>query len=166
MSKIHVEPLIITRNFEYPMQVVYEAWTQEKHLSQWQAPNENIAIEYKFADIKVGGSSLHKMVMPNGNEMWLLTKYQDLQPHHTIVFTQYGSNENGHIISAQMPNWPKEIRVTIKLSESKGITQMEFIWQPINPSKEEAQGWEASRSQPAKGWNGSFELLEGYLSNL
>ena len=166
MTEIIVEPLIITRDFNAPMQLVYDAWTRPDHLGQWQAPNENVRCEFKYADIKNGGSALHKMVMPNGNEMWLLTKYHELHPYHTIIFTQYGSNEDGDIMSPPMPSWPKEIRATIKLTESDGITSMEFIWKPINPTKEEAQGWKASHAQPGKGWEGSFELLAGYLAKL
>lgn len=166
MTKIVVEPSILTRDFNAPMQLVYEAWTQEDHLCKWQRPNANVVCEYQSADIRTGGSALHKMVMPNGNEMWLLTQYQELTPYDTIVFTQYQSNEKGEIMPPPMPNWPKEIQATIKLSESNGVTHMQFIWQPINPTKEEAQAWEASRSQHRKGWDGGFELLAGYLAEL
>jgi len=164
MSEITVEPSILTRDFDAPMQLVYEAWTQQDHLCKWQVPNAEVACVYKSADIKAGGSALHKMIMPNGHEMWLLTQYHELSPHHTIVFTQYESNEAGDILPPSMPNWPKEIRATIKLSENNGMTHMQFIWQPINPSKEEAEAWEVSRPQHGKGWGGSFELLAGYLA--
>ncbi len=166
MSEIIVEPSILTRDFDAPMQLVYEAWTQENHLCKWQVPNADVICEYQFADIRAGGSALHKMVMPNGKEMWLLTKYQELCPYDTIIFFQYLSNEHGEIISPPMSNWPKEIRATIRLSEENGVTHMQFFWQPINPTKEEAEAWEASRSQHGKGWGGSFELLAGYLANL
>lgn len=166
MSAINVDPSILSRDFDAPIQLVYEVWTQGNHLCKWQAPNADIICEYKSADIRAGGSALHKMVMPNGNEMWLLTKYQELIPYTTIVFTQYQSNESGEIMPPSMPNWPKEIRATIKLSEENGVTNMQFIWQPINPTKEEAEAWEASRSQHGKGWGGSFELLAEYLANL
>ena len=166
MSEIQVEPSILTRDFDAPMQLVYEAWTQESHLCQWQVPNAEVQCVYKSADIKAGGSALHKMVMPSGNEMWLLTKYHELSPYHTIVFIQYESNENGEVLPPSMPNWPKEIRATIKLSEKDGKTHMQFIWQPINPTKEEAEAWEVSRPNHGKGWGGSFELLAGYLSKL
>lgn len=166
MTEENVAPSILNRNFNAPMKLVYEAWTQENHLCHWQAPNAGIACEYKFADIRTGGSALHKMVMPNGNEMWLLTKYKELSPHDTIVFIQYQSNESGEIMPPPMPKWPKEIQATIKLSEVNGITSMQFIWQPINPTKEEAEAWEASRSQHGNGWNGSFELLAVYLTKL
>lgn len=163
---ITVEPSVLTKDFKAPMQLVYDAWTQEQHLCKWQVPNNDIRCEYKHADIKTGGSSLHKMTMPNGNEMWLLTQYHELTPPDTIVFTQYASNENGDIMPPQMPNWPKEIRATIKLSEANGVTQLQFIWQPINPTQEEADAWEASRSEHGKGWGGSFEMLAAYLANL
>lgn len=165
MSEIAVEPAIIKRTFDAPMQLVYEAWTQASHLCQWQAPNADVVCEYKSSDIRTGGSALHKMIMPNGHEMWLLTKYYELTPYTTIVFRQYLSNEEGDI-APPMPNWPKEIEATIQLSETDGLTQMKFIWQPINPTKEEAEGWVATHSQGMGGWAGSFELLAGYLAKL
>ncbi|VAW55406.1 hypothetical protein MNBD_GAMMA05-2451 [hydrothermal vent metagenome] len=58
MSEINVELSILTRDFDAPMQLVYEAWTQENHLYKWQAPNAEIVCEYKSADIRVDGSTL------------------------------------------------------------------------------------------------------------
>lgn len=165
-KEITVEPSVLTKEYKAPMRLVYEAWTQIEHLCKWQVPNPDVLCEYKFADIKDGGSALHKMTMPNGFEMWLLTQYHQLSPHDTIVFTQYESNENGDIMPPKMPNWPREIRATIQLRESAGTTFMEFIWQPINPTQEEADMWEASRSDHGKGWGGGFEMLANYLAGL
>lgn len=165
-SKIKVEPSVLTKDYAAPIQLVYDAWTQEQHLCKWQVPNSKVLCEYKFADIKAGGSALHKMTMPNGNEMWMLTQYHELMPPKTIVFTQYESNENGDVLAPRMPNWPKEIRATIALNESDGITHMQFIWQPVNPTLQEAEAWEASRSQHGNGWGGGFEMLANYLSGL
>jgi uncharacterized protein YndB with AHSA1/START domain len=163
---IAVEPSVLTRDYKASRQMVFDARTQEQHLCKWQVPNAEVKCDYKFADIKAGGSALHKMTMPSGGEMWILTEYQELTPPHTIVFTQYESNENGDILAARMQNWPKEIRATIKLSEADGVTHMEFIWQPINPTTAEAEAWDASRSQHGKGWGGGFEMLANYLSTL
>ena len=163
---ITVEPSILTRDFNAPMQLVYEAWTQAEHLCQWQAPGAEILCEYLSADIRTGGSALHKMVMPNGKQMWLLTEYQQLDPYTTIVFIQHHSNEKGEILPPMMPNWPKEIRATITLSEANRVTTMRFVWQPIDPTEAEAQAWEASRADHGKGWGGSFELLEAYLAQI
>lgn len=166
MSEIVVEPTVLTHEFAAPMQLVYEAWTQERHLCKWQVPNANVLCEYASADIRPGGAALHKMVMPNGGEMWLLTKYHELKPYSTIVFTQYSANQQGEIVPSSVPNWPQEIRASIELSEQNGVTHMTFTWQPLGVSPEEAEAWEASRSQHGKGWGGSFALLANYLLGL
>ncbi|MBV1877338.1 MAG: SRPBCC domain-containing protein [Pseudomonadales bacterium] len=167
MTKIiSVEPSILTKNYQAPIELVYKAWTEEAQLCKWQAPNNEITCEYQYADIRAGGTALHKMTMPNGNAMWLLTQYHELKSPDTIVFTQYESNESGDILAPKMPNWPKEIRATIKLNELNGTTSMQFIWQPINPTQEEADAWEASRAQHGQGWGGGFEMLANYLANL
>ncbi|GHA03254.1 hypothetical protein GCM10008090_10320 [Arenicella chitinivorans] len=164
MNAITVVPATLKRAFNAPQKLVYEAWTQEQHLCQWQVPNSEVSCVYRSADIRSGGSALYKMVMPSGKEMWLLTKYHDLNPYDRIVFTQYESNENGDVLSPSMPNWPKEIRATINLNEVDGVTYMEFVWQPVNPTQAEADAWESSRAQFSNGWGGSFELLAGYLA--
>jgi len=107
------------------------------------------------------------MIAPNGHEMWLLTKYEEVNSPETLVFRQYNSSEAGDILpNPQMPNWPKELRTTIKLEEVDGKTKLQLIWQPINPTKEEAEAFEASRSQHGKGWGGGFEQLTTYLGTL
>ncbi|MDJ0705066.1 MAG: metalloregulator ArsR/SmtB family transcription factor [Leptolyngbyaceae cyanobacterium MO_188.B28] len=162
-----VEPTIITREFNAPRQLVFDAWTQPEHLKNWMFPQKGFTCEYVSADIKPGGSSLHKMTAPNGSEMWLLTKYEEVTSPESLVFRQYISNEAGDILSnPQMPNWPKELRTTIKLEEMGGKTKLQLIWQPINPTKEEAEAFEASRSQHGAGWGGGLDQLAAYLETL
>jgi len=163
-SGVTVEPTILTREYKAPRQLVFEAWTQPEHLKNWQFPFKGFTCEFVSADIKPGGSSLHKMTAPNGFEMWLLTKYEEITPPESLVFRQYNSNENGEILpNPQMPNWPKEMRTTIKLEEVGDKTKLQLIWQPVNPTKEEAEAFEASRPEHDKGWGGGLEQLDAYL---
>jgi uncharacterized protein YndB with AHSA1/START domain len=166
-SKITVEPSILTREYDAPIQLVFDAWTQAEHLKNWQIPQQGFACDYVKADIQPGGSTLHKMSAPNGFEMWLLTKYEEITPPTTIVFRQYNSNEAGEIMpNPQMPNWPKEVRATVKLEEVNGKTKLEFIWQPVDPTKEEAETFEGSRSQHGQGWGAGLDQLTNYLASL
>ncbi|MEE9447466.1 MAG: SRPBCC domain-containing protein [Arenicellales bacterium] len=166
-KEIILEPTIINREYDAPRQLVFEAWTQAEHLKNWQFPFKGFKVEFIHADIQAGGSSLHKMTTPDGFEMWLLTEYTEMTPPESLVFTQYNSNEAGDILpNPQMPNWPKELRTTINLVEKGGKTLLELIWQPINPTTEEAEAFEASRSEHGKGWGAGLEQLEGYLPTL
>lgn len=166
-NEIIVEPTILTREYDAPIQLVYDAWIQTEHLKNWQFPQKGFICEYVSTDIKSGGSTHHKMIAPNGFEMWLLTKYEELKPPENLVFRQYISNEAGDILpNPQIPNWPKELRTTIKLKEIGNKTKLQLIWQPINPTKEEADAFEASRPDHDKGWGGGLDMLINYLSEM
>ena len=163
-TELLVEPTILTRVYNAPRALVFDAWTKPEHLVNWQFPFPGFKCEFASADIKSGGSSLHKMISPNGFEMWLLTKYEEIVAPERIVFRQYNSNESGDILpNPQMENWPKEMRTIILLKEQGDKTELQLIWQPINPTKEEADVFEASRSEHHKGWGGGLEQLENYL---
>lgn len=166
-NKILVEPSILTREFNAPMQLVFDAWTQVDHLKNWMFPQADFTCEYISAAISTGGTSLHKMIMPNGFGMWLFTKYEEINPPDTLVFRQYASNENGDILpNPQMPGWPKELRTTIKLKEINSKTYLQLIWQPINPTQAEDDAFNASRSSHDSGWSGGFDQLVTYLKSL
>jgi uncharacterized protein YndB with AHSA1/START domain len=163
-ESILIEPTIIVREYKAPKQLVYDAWTQVEHLKHWNFPFSGFVCQYVRTDIKAGGSTLHKMTTPNGFEMWLLTTFEELNPPSSIVFRQYNSNEKGEILdNMQIPNWPKEMRTTINLEETDGTTKLTLIWQPINPTKEQAQAFESSRANHTKGWGGGLEQLGIYL---
>lgn len=166
-NEIKVEPTILKRQYNAPINLVFEAWTQVKHLKNWQFPFQGFKCEFKASEIKAGASTLHKMIAPNGFEMWLLTKYDSITPPSSLVFRQYPSNEVGEILTnPQMPDWPKELQTTINLEEVEGVTHLELIWQPINPCKIEAEVFEASRSEHENGWGGGLEQLGTYLGTV
>ncbi|UAB71884.1 SRPBCC domain-containing protein [Vibrio sp. SCSIO 43132] len=162
-----VEPTILTREYDAPIQLVFEAWTKVEHLSKWMVPMPGVSCEFTKADIKAGGESLHKMTMPNGFEMWLYSKYLEIVEPHTVVFVQSVSNEQGEILpSPQMPSWPKEMKTTVKLEENGSKTKLQLIWEPVNASSEEVAAFDSSREQHGAGWGSGLESLEKYLSEV
>lgn len=164
---VAVKPTILTREYKAPRELVFEAWIKPEHLRNWQFPFEGFTCEFAHADIRPGGSSLHKMIAPNGFEMWLLTKYEAITPPESLVFRQYISNEAGDILpNPQNPNWPKEMQTSILLEQVGDITRLQLIWQPINPTQAEADAFEASRSEHDKGWGGGLDQLNRYLATL
>ena len=167
ITEIIVEPTILTREYNAPRQLVFNAWTEPEHLKNWMFPFKGFTCEYVTADITPGGASLHKMTAPNGFEMWLLTKYEEIVPPELLVFRQYHSNQAGDILpNPQMPNWPKELRTTVKLEDLGDKTRLQLIWQPVNPSKEEAEAFEATRPEHGKGWGGGLDQLHDYLGTM
>lgn len=168
MSESKVEPSVITREFNAPRQLVFDAWTQVEHLNQWMFPMEGCSCEYQSADIVENGTSLHKITMPNGHEMWLFTKYEEVKSPEKLVFLQYMSNEKGEILpNPHMPNWPKDMVATLLFEEiSSGKTKLTFLWEPRDPTPEEVDVFEATRSDHGKGWGAGMTQLHQYLDTL
>jgi len=163
-----VKPSVIVREFDAPRELVFDAWTQVKHLNKWMFPMPGCHCEFVSADIQNGGTSLHKVTMPNGHEMWLFTKYEEVSAPEKLVFLQYFSNESGDILPMpHLPNWPKDMLATLhfeSLSENK--TKLTFYWEPRNPTEEELAAFEASRADHHKGWGTGMDQLVTYLSKL
>lgn len=161
-----LEPSVIQKEFNASQQVLFDMWTQAEPLSKWMFPMLGCTCEYTSADIRQNGSSLHKITMPNGNEMWLLTKYEELSTPNKLVFLQYISNEFGEILpNPHMPNWPEHMLATLSFEAiSEQRSRLIFSWEPRNPSDEERLVFEDTRSSHAMGWNTSMQQLEILVS--
>lgn len=168
MSTNNIIPSEIIREFNAPRQLVFDAWTKVKHLNNWMFPMPGCSCEFISADIRSSGSSLHKITMPNGHEMWLFTKYEEVISPERLVFLQYFSNENGDIVPMpHMANWPKDMLATLLFEEpSEGKTKLTFLWEPRDPSPEELEAFESSRSEHGNGWGAGMDQLHSYLESL
>ena len=162
---VKVEPSVLVREFNAPRSLVFDAWTKTEHLNNWMFPMPGCRCEFVQADIKSDGTSLHKITMPNGHEMWLFTRYEEVSAPDRLVFFQYMSNENGDILdNPRMPTWPKDMRATLIFEDAGDGTKLTFEWEPIDPSEEEAATFESMREQ--NGWSAGLDMLDGYLKAL
>lgn len=163
-AKNPVAPTILTRDYDAPIELVFEAWTRAEHLQNWQVPFDGFKFEFAHADIRPGGFTLHKMTAPNGFEMWLKTEYRSVTPHTELAFVQYTSNEAGEFVpNPKMPDWPRNLLTTIKLEAIENKTRLQLIWQPIDPGDAEAQAFDQSRAEHGAGWGAGLEQLAAYL---
>ena len=111
---------------------------------------------------------MHKVTMPNGHEMWLYTKYEKVVAPEKLVFLQYFSNKSGDIVPMpHISNWPRDMLATLLFEElSDDKTKLTFLWEPRNPTAEELQAFEATRSEHGNGWGAGIEQLNSYLESL
>jgi len=168
MTPKTVEPSIIVREFDAPRELIFDAWTRVEHLNNWMFPMPGCQCEFVSADIKNGGTSLHKLTLPNGHQMWLLTQYEKVKAPDQLTFLQYMSNESGDIVpNVRMPGWPKDMLATLEFEAlSASETKITFYWEPQNPTDEELAVFEASRADHHKGWGAGMDQLVAYLNTL
>jgi len=71
--------VLITREFDADLSLVWDAFTKPEILDQWVAPKPWTS-KTKFMDFKVGGRRFYAMVSPEGHERWLIQKYTSISP--------------------------------------------------------------------------------------
>lgn len=71
--------VVITREFDADLSLVWDAFTKPEILDQWVAPKPWVS-KTKFMDFRVGGRRFYAMVSPEGHERWAIQKYTSISP--------------------------------------------------------------------------------------
>jgi len=133
---------VVTRTFNGPARLVYEAWTKPELLMQWWAPKSmgsGMSLVSCEADVRVGGK--YRFVF--ANKMEFFGRYIEVTPHSRLVWT----NEEGG----------GEVVTTVTFEEKGGKTLL--VLNERHPSKEavdEAIGF-------GEGLRETFEQLDELL---
>ncbi len=71
--------VFITREFDAPLSLVWDAFTKAELLDQWVAPKP-WASKTKYMNFVVGGKRFYAMVSPEGLERWAIQEYTSITP--------------------------------------------------------------------------------------
>ncbi len=107
--------IIIKREFNADLELVWEAWTNPEILDQWWAPKPYQS-KTKYMDFKVGGRRFYAMVSPEGVEVgWNIQNYTSISPKTNFQFVSIFADKD------ETPNLPGS-DWDVLFSEQKGIT--------------------------------------------
>ena len=90
--------LVVTRTFDAPARVVFDAWTKPELLRQWWMPKSaGITLVSLEADVRTGGS--YRFVFRHGTSepMAFFGKYLEVTPNARIVWTNEESDHGGSV---------------------------------------------------------------------
>lgn len=122
-SKVEGRVLIIERIFQAPRSLVFQMFSESKHLEEWWGPEGWKTTNYTF-DFKPGGEWHFRMKCVDekqgdyyGQESWGKVIFHEIKASEEIVYTDTFSDEDGKAV----PGMP-EIHVTIQFKEQDGAT--------------------------------------------
>ncbi len=81
------EQILITREFEAPKHLVYEAWTTPELVKRWWSGHRG-AVTIAEIDLRVGGVWRYVMVANGGFEVAFHGEYREIVPNERIVTTE------------------------------------------------------------------------------
>jgi uncharacterized protein YndB with AHSA1/START domain len=144
--------LVITRTFNGPARLVFEAWTKPELLQRWWAPKSTgLSLVSCEADVRVGGK--YRFVFVFGHDaskpMAFFGKYIEVTPHSRLAWTNDEGGDGGAI-------------TTVTFEERGGRTLLTMS--ELHPSKEALDSALASGS--TAGMDETFEQLDELLVTL
>jgi uncharacterized protein YndB with AHSA1/START domain len=146
-AKNNSNDLKITRVYDAPVKVVWEAWTDVKQVAKWWGPR-GFTITTHSKDLKPGGFWNYTMHGPDGVDYPNVTKYYEVEKYHKLVY-DHGANENQ----------PPLFRVTVLFNENKNKTTMNMTMAFESPEK----ATEIGKFIKKAGGNSTWDRLGEYL---
>jgi len=138
------EQILITREFDAPRHLVYEAWTTPELVRRWWSANRG-EVTIAEIDLRVGGVWRYVMVAEGGFEVAFHGEYREIVPNERIVSTE---------VYEGMPD--AEALNTLTLTEPDGRTTLTILVQHASKDDRDAHidsGMEA-------GMQDALDLLE------
>jgi len=152
------DAVVLERNFDAPVHLVWLMWTDPDHFKAWYGP-DGVAIPVAKMDVRVGGTRLVCMEMqsPAGPRRMCFTgKYREVIENTRLVYTDAMCDENGNVISPSDAGMgeghPTTTEVRVDLAEVGGRTRMVVTHAGI-----------PADSPGASGWAMAFDKLAAYL---
>ena len=143
--------LVVTRTFNGPARIVFEAWTRPELFKRWWIPKSfALSLLSCDMDVRVGGKYRLVFSHPSAPEpMAFFGRYQEVTPHTRLAWTNEEGGEDGPV-------------TTVTFEERDGRTLV--VMRDLYPSKEALDAAITSGSTGAAGE--TFEQLEELLTTL
>jgi len=137
--------LVVTRAFNGPARVVFEAWTKPELLMRWWAPKSmGVSFLSCEADVRVGGTYCF-VFGHDGKTIEFFGKYLEVTPHSRLVWTNDEAGDGGSV-------------TTVTFEEKGGKTLL--VMHELYPSKE---ALDAAGTGVADGMGVTFGQLDELL---
>lgn len=94
MENTKAREMRLTHTFKVPVELMWEMWSNPKHIAQWWGPN-GFTNTIKKMDFKEGGEWLLTMHGPDGTNFPNRSIFKEIVPFNKIVFEHF----NPHFIT-------------------------------------------------------------------
>jgi uncharacterized protein YndB with AHSA1/START domain len=147
-----VKTVVITRVFDAPRALVFEAWSKREHLLQWFGP-KGFSLPTCDIDFRVGGALTVTMRSPDGEEFRSTGTFREIVVPERIVLESALLDEN------ERPRF--EDRNIITFAEHRGKTTVTVEANIIKLHDPSAVG---AIEGMEEGWNQTLDRLAAHLA--
>ena len=150
--------IVITRVFDAPRKLVFEAWTDPKHVAQWWGP-KGFTTRVTQLDLRPGGKWRYVMIGPDGTEYPATGTFREIIPPERIVTSDEFDEGFEKVMNADLPRGMVMTAIFEDLAGKTKLTLRIMHESVADRRKHEEMGVVA-------GWNSSLECLDEYLAKM
>jgi uncharacterized protein YndB with AHSA1/START domain len=156
--------LVITRTFDAPRKLVFQAFSESSRLAEWWGP-KGLEITVSRLDFRPGGVFHYSMTAPDGTVMWARMVYREIVPPERIVWVNSFADEAGNLVPVPFGDeWPPEMLCTVTLAEQDGNTLLTLRVIPVNASELQTVTFGEQHDSMREGFGGTFDKLDDHLA--
>lgn len=148
VAKVKSNEFHITRVYDAPVRVVWDAWTDPKQVAQWWGPR-GFTLTTHSKDLRPGGNWVYTMHGPDGVNYPNKTIYYEVEECAKLVYDHGGNDDR-----------PPLFRVTVLFSEVDGKTKMEMSMRCPTPEAAEDIQKFIKKASGESTWDRLAEYLE------
>jgi uncharacterized protein YndB with AHSA1/START domain len=146
--------LTIVRLFDAPRALVWEAWTDPRHVMQWWGP-KGFANERCESELRVGGRFRLEMRAPDGKVYPCVGTLREIVEHERIVYE--GEAADGHPCGAGIP---PRATLTVSFGEQAGKTRLTLHTRFASAERKQA----AAEARFVVSWEEALDRLAEHSS--
>lgn len=119
--------VVITRTFDAPVELVFEAWTNPRHLLRWFAPG-GCSLRFVSIDVRPGGMFHSCISDPSFGECWCVGTYQEISRPERLVYSLAMADRHGNKVAPASvghdARWPQETKLVVTFEDVDGKTRL------------------------------------------
>lgn len=116
----------IVRVYDAPVKLVWDAWTDLKHVERWWGPR-GFTLTTKSKDLRPGGKWIYTMHGPDGTDYPNIATYHEVVKYEKLVYDHGGNEERDKLFT-----------VTVTFKEERGKTTMDMTMALSTPDEAKA----------------------------
>ena len=107
--------VVITRTFNAPPRIVFEAWTKAEHMRRWWVPKSSgLKLLSCEIDARIGGGYRFVFEHPAAPDgMAFFGRYVEVTPHSRLVWTNDESGDAGQLSTLTLEGHGDTTRITL-----------------------------------------------------
>lgn len=130
--------LVMTRVFDAPRELVFDAWTLPGHFAQWFGPR-HASMPHCIIDAVAGGTLHFFLRVPGDIDVWCKGAFHEVTRPSRLVFDWHFSNEAGELVERE--GFALETVVTVTFAQHGSGTRLVMRQEGLVTDQGEIQGW-------------------------